>query len=85
MVYVDDILILASEELVQVVADWLDATWPTGGLEWIKNDPIRFLGVEISRNVDGSFNIGQEGYIKDLLRSHGMQDALATALPCPKD
>ena len=42
-------------------------------------------GMEVFQTVSGAFEVHQRGYILDLLRSHDMQDAPGTQLPCPRD
>ena len=42
--------------------------------------------MEIHQRVDDNFEeISQEGYVKELLRSHGMVETVASKLPCPKE
>ncbi|CAE7907117.1 GIP, partial [Symbiodinium necroappetens] len=45
----------------------------------------RYLGMEIQQRPDFAFELSQEGYIRELLRSYGMEDALSTKLPCPRE
>ena len=51
--------------------------------------PLRFLGVDIFE-VNGEYGIqgyalSQEGYIDELLRSHGLQASARAIVPLPRD
>eukprot|EP00439_Symbiodinium_sp_Y106_P022158 s6090_g2.t1 len=84
--YVDDLLYLAEESLVVAIHMWIEREWPCSPLEWAKNPGgTRYLGMEIHQRVDGNFEISQEGYVKELLRNHGMVETVASKLPCPKE
>ncbi|OLP84473.1 Transposon Ty1-NL2 Gag-Pol polyprotein [Symbiodinium microadriaticum] len=84
--YVEDLLYLAIDSLVIAIHTWIEAEWPCSALEWAREDAgTRYLGMEIYQRPDFSFEISQEGYIKELLRSHSMEDNVGTKLPCPKE
>ena len=84
--YVDDLLYLGSEELIKALHEYVEVEWPTSSLEWINEvTPVRYLGVEILRNSQGDYSIGQQAYIQELVRAHNMQDAHYTTLPVPRE
>ena len=41
--------------------------------------------MEIRQRPDFAFELSQEGYIRELLRSYNMEDAVTTKLPCPRE
>ena len=84
--YVDDLFYLSESEIVVTVHAWVVEEWPCSALEWASAPGgTRYLGMEVFQRSSGAFEIHQRGYILDLLRSHGMQDAPGTLLPCPKE
>ena len=84
--YVDDLFYLAEEEVIKSLHRWVTEAWPCSELEWAASEEgTRYLGIEIKQREDCSFSLSQIGYINDVLRSHGMDDAIATKLPCPKE
>ncbi|OLP91876.1 Copia protein [Symbiodinium microadriaticum] len=84
--YVDDLLYLAPTTVVTAIHSWIGIEWPCSQLEWA-SDPkgTRYLGMEIQQRENYQFEISQEGYIKELLRNHNMEDAVGSRLPCPKE
>ncbi|CAE7467813.1 RE1 [Symbiodinium necroappetens] len=84
--YVDDLLYLSKPWIVQKLHDWISSMWPTSVLAWATDtEGLRYLGVEVQQLKDGTFKLGQAGYVKDVLRGHGMLDAKPTFLPAPKE
>ncbi|OLQ10709.1 Retrovirus-related Pol polyprotein from transposon TNT 1-94 [Symbiodinium microadriaticum] len=84
--YVDDLLYLSKPWIVQKLHGWISSMWPTSALAWATDDEgLRYLGVEVRQLQDGTFKLGQAGYVKDVLRGHGMLDAKHTFLPAPKE
>ena len=84
--YVDDLLYLAEQSLVEAIHEWVEVEWPCSALEWASDKAgTRYLGMEIHQRDDFSFEVSQEGYIKELLRGHDMMETLGTRLPCPKE
>ena len=84
--YVDDLFYLSESEIVATVHAWVVEEWPCSALEWASSPGgTRYLGMEVFQRSSGAFEIHQREYILDLLRSHGMQDAPGTLLPCPKE
>ena len=84
--YVDDLLYLSKPWIVQKLHDWISSMWPTSVLAWATDaEGLRYLGVEVQQSEDGTFKLGQAGYVKDVLRGHGMLDAKPTFLPAPRE
>ena len=84
--YVDDLLYLGSVAVIQELHRFVELEWPSSPLEWINEKiPVRYLGVEILKEPSGSYSIGQQAYIQELVRAHNMQDARYTALPVPRE
>ena len=64
----------------------MELEWPTSPLEWINEEAlVPYVGVEILKNKQGSYSIGQQAYTQELVRAHNMQDAHHTALPVPRE
>ncbi|CAE7359094.1 GIP, partial [Symbiodinium sp. CCMP2456] len=73
VVYIDDLLIHAEEGAMRSFFDWVSAKWEVDALDVLDYDhPIRFLGMEMHR-VPGGVELAQEGFINEILRSHGHQ------------
>ncbi|CAE7226577.1 RE2, partial [Symbiodinium sp. CCMP2456] len=73
VVYIDDLLIHAEEGAMRSFFDWVSAKWEVDALDVLDyNHPIRFLGMEMHR-VPGGVELAQEGFINEILRSHGHQ------------
>ncbi|CAE7227836.1 GIP [Symbiodinium sp. CCMP2456] len=94
VLYVDDIAYFSTPEVVRAVHAYVVEEWPASDLEWIsESNSVRYLGVEIGREARTDeqgearfvYTIGQAGYVRDLLRAHGLMDVTPTALPAPKE
>ncbi|CAE7386892.1 RE1, partial [Symbiodinium sp. KB8] len=84
MVYVDDILINSLPEAMRSFYEWLASRWECDNLDVLgENHPIRFLGMEVHL-VDSGIELAQEGFIRELLRSHG-HDGSRAKTQGPKD
>ncbi|CAE7665157.1 HCF244, partial [Symbiodinium sp. CCMP2456] len=78
----DDVL----RPVIEAIHAWIQEAWPCSELEWADGPTgTRYLGMEIQQRPDFAFELSQEGYIRELLRSYGMEDALSTKLPCPRE
>ena len=91
LVYVDDILVLSDPVLAESFISWIRQRWECTGLkEATTTEPLRFLGVDIY-SVENSageivgFNLGQESYIDELLRSHNTRPTVRATAPVPKE
>ena len=74
MTYVDDMIVVGTEKVVHGALEAIQRKWKTSSPEWISEDPVRFLGVEISRVEDeerGCFDwrISQASYVQQLLKN----------------
>eukprot|EP00439_Symbiodinium_sp_Y106_P082589 s1232_g22.t1 len=86
LVYVDDILILAKREVVEAIYQWLVSDWKCSNLEWVEDGSLRLFGKEL-RVCGAGVHLSQAGYIRDLLRQHGMSEEVDAALtvPCARE
>ena len=86
LVYVDDILILSTKDVVLKVYQWLVKDGKCSALEWMHEGFIRFLGIELRACEDG-VHLSQAGYIRDLLRQHGVpeQPEGGMTVPCQRE
>ena len=64
LVYVDDLMILSEEYIVQQVMDVLREEWDTSNPEWLGSEKVKFLGMEIGE-YEGGFFANQANYIWD--------------------
>ena len=70
LVYIDDMLVNAEEKTMWGFFKWLSAKWEVDELDVMDfGHPIKFLGTELHR-VPGGVEMGQEGFINELLRSY---------------
>ena len=66
--YVDDLLLLGSENLAVQWVQEIQKKWEVSEPEKVEEDrPTRFLGMELSRSKEGCWHAKQEAYTKDLL------------------
>ena len=86
LAYVDDFLLLSSREMVMAIYQWLVTDWKCTSLDWIEGGSLRFLGVELRVCGDG-VHVSQSGYVRDLLRQHGMEEDTDAGLtvPCSRE
>ena len=87
VVYVDDLMYMSTQPLVEKLHNQIRALWPTSSLEWVDaKKGVRYLGVEIKQDPSSrTFSISQQEYIAELLRAHNMQDTMHTQLPVPRE
>ncbi|CAE7888738.1 RE1 [Symbiodinium microadriaticum] len=85
LIYVDDLLILSVTEIIETVYKWLVAEWKCSELQWMDQEHLRFLGVEL-RPMGEGIHVSQAGYIRDLLRQHAVEEKkMALTVPCTRD
>ncbi|CAE7296203.1 GIP, partial [Symbiodinium sp. KB8] len=85
IVYVDDIMYLGEPQTIQQLHEWLSSEWTSSPLLWASSeDGIRFLGLEIYK-VKSGYRMCQLGYIKELLRHHGLSEGPGARTPCPRE
>ncbi|CAE7392349.1 RE1 [Symbiodinium natans] len=84
--YVDDLLYLSDSEIIEAVHGWIKERWPCAPLEYAKQEGgIRYLGMELVQDENGLFSLGQAGYVRNLVRIHGLSEEATSNLPCPKE
>ncbi|CAE7184982.1 TY5A, partial [Symbiodinium microadriaticum] len=71
LIYVDDLLFLSETKMTEAVYKWLTEEWKCSSLQWMAEEYLRFLGVEL-RLMGNGIHVSQAGYIRDLLRQHGV-------------
>lgn len=78
LIYVDD-LIVASEDdrMIEALADVLSRNFEISSLGNVQN----YLGIEVERDDAGDYYIHQKKYIKEVIKSTGLQDAKTSAIP----
>ncbi|CAE7776959.1 RE1, partial [Symbiodinium sp. CCMP2592] len=86
LVYVDDILMMSTRDIVKGIYAWLVADWKCSELEWVEDGSLRFLGIELRVCGDG-IHLSQTGYVRDLLRQHGVSEEPGGGLtvPCSRE
>ena len=82
-VYVDDLLLTASRELIQCLIDMITQVWDCSDPEWASEDAVKFLGVEVRRTSSGVFHLSQETYLLDLLKKYPQIEFSAPAPVVP--
>ena len=66
--YVDDLLVLSTEDLARRWVDEIKRRWEVSEPEKVEDGkPTRFLGMELSRDQHGQWRAAQEAYTNDLL------------------
>ena len=85
VIYVDDILIIGMEDAVREIATLVQGLWATSPLTFLRRDtPLRFLGMELSLAEDETtILVGQQAYIEELGRNHGVNIQGSRKLQCP--
>ncbi|CAE7943851.1 GIP [Symbiodinium sp. KB8] len=79
LVYIDDLLIQAGEPVLRTLYQWVAEKWEVDALDVLTPEhPIRFLGMEIHKTEEG-FELGQEGFVRELLRSYKHCGARSTS------
>ena len=82
VVYVD---YLGPPEVIESVHKWLSSEWKASPLTWASSsEGVRFLGLEIYKGSSG-YRMCQWGYLKELLRHHGLAEGPAARTPCPRE
>ena len=78
LIYVDDFLFVTDESIARDLVGWIRGRWECTDLSVAtEDDPLKFLGVDVYEVRDShgiiGFRLGQQGYIDELLRSHGVE------------
>ena len=87
LIYVDDLLLLGPQSLVETMAASIKSTWKTSSLEMVEpRKGIRFLGCEIETNESrDTYWIHQKPYVVELLRQHEVPPTARSPTPCPRE
>ena len=64
VIYVDDLLVMTTEEIHRLVLEVIQAQWGTSDPEFLKDGAVKFLGMELSEHELGYF-ASQRSYIED--------------------
>ncbi|CAE7224257.1 RE2 [Symbiodinium sp. CCMP2592] len=81
--YVDDLLYLAARAMILLLHTRIAEIWPCSALE-LSDQGLRYLGMELLQE-ENTFTLGQEAYVANLLRLHGLDPGEKAAVPCPKE
>ena len=81
MSYVDDIFITGPDYVVEAVKTMFEKTWTTSKPEFVSEEAVRFLGMEVKKHPKGKdiegevWFVTQESYISDLLsKEEGLKE-----------
>ena len=76
--YVDDVLMVGEEEIIQGFIDQVRMHWKIGEPEWVMEgrEPVRFLGMEIEKR-GVNYVIHQQAYIANLLKEYDEKERSA--------
>lgn len=86
MTYVDDLFIVSCLLLVKAILVGIQGLWATTQPEYVSEEPVRFLGMEVSR-VKGEtgmiWKVTQQAYVTDLLQEE--PDIKSRRIPITRD
>eukprot|EP00439_Symbiodinium_sp_Y106_P078396 s749_g17.t1 len=82
-IYVDDLAIVASSQMLETVVDTVRRPWKTSEPEIVTDrGDVSFAGYEL-RKENGKFMIHQKSYIKEMIKQWGIEET--SAVPSVKD
>ena len=77
LVYIDDLMVVSTNNIMNAFFKWLSSMWECDDLSILsKEHPLKFLGMEL-HEVDNGIEVSQEGFIREVLRSHQHNGAWA--------
>ncbi|CAE7271935.1 unnamed protein product, partial [Symbiodinium sp. CCMP2456] len=88
VVYVDDFLLCGPRELVLELTAIIQDVWDTSELTVLgPTTAVRFLGMELHRETEtmDEITIHQQGFIQELVRTHGIKSSSVSRVPITKD
>ena len=95
LVYVDDMLVTGETEVIAAYLDHVRGIWQCSPPEWISRDgpAVKFCGFELKEGSNGSIQVSQEAYAKELVKWYGctktrpvpMSPTMASNIPEEKD
>ena len=89
MTYVDDLFIVGPQEVTKAIREHVQKTWTTSSPQDVSEVPIKFLGMEVSKEWDHqaerfAWFISQSSYVEDLL-STGEEKLKTRKIPMTRD
>ena len=85
LVYVDDLLIMGPEPLIQECIKKISEEWEISKPEWLGKDRgVKFLGMDIWLTEEGTF-LHQGSYLKELLKRNGEEHGPLSGVPITGD
>ena len=89
MTYVDDMFVCGNQSVLDSVMSALRSQWTTTDPDKVCEDPIKFLGIEISKRYDQEkgrdvWHLSQESYLKDLIEKEST-DVKMRKMPISRD
>ena len=82
LVYVDDLMVTSDGKTINQVIQVLQAQWETSTPEEVGKEKVKFLGMEITKTIEGGYRASQEDYIKD---KEGIPEAKNVKVPMSKE
>ena len=77
LVYIDDLMVVSTNNIMTTFFTWLSNMWECDDLSILSEEqPLKFLGMEL-HEVDNGIEVSQEGFIREVLRSHQHNGARA--------
>ena len=78
-VYVDDLLAAGERAASEECFGEIKKLWKCSDEEWASQEKgMRFCGYDVWARADGGFDVGQEGYLKDVFKRRGVVGTEAT-------
>ena len=87
IIYVDDFMLIGSEETIKLLANAIQGLWKTSPLTFLTtSSPIRFLGMELELSEDKSaVYVNQSAYIEEVLRAYEVNPNYKDKIPISKE
>ena len=81
LVYVDDVMLFGTREVVEKGLQCFQKTWETSEPTWVgEGELVRYCGMELSRTEHGDYHVNQCSYLREVARRHGMEDLCSAQL-----
>ena len=89
MTYVDDMFLSGTTEVVQELQKCIQAKWATSAPDVVGTEPIRFLGMQISKRLNpdtgrDDWYMSQSSFTRDLLKKEG-ENVKPRKIPITRD
>ena len=80
--YVDDLLVVGPSVVVERVKQGLSGLWKMGTWDSPSDGKaVKYCGMQLFRDPDGTIRIGQQSFVEDLLKRHEVPSDLKAATP----